>query len=68
MSADSDAMVFNSTRADFQNSQRDESWKKAVKINPPHAVIFKEIGDDGKSISQIEITNHSTGYIIFKVI
>ncbi len=68
MSAENEAMIFNSSRTtDLQVSQRDEAWKKAVKINPPHAVIFKEVGDDGKSVSQLEITNHSQGYIIFKV-
>jgi hypothetical protein len=51
MTTQSDAMMFNSTNADFQNSARDQSWKKAVKISPPHAVIFKEMGDDGKSVS-----------------
>ena len=67
MTSTSDAMMFNSNTSDMLSASRDQNWKKAVKINPPHAVIFKEIGDDGKSVSQLEITNQSQGYLIFKV-
>ncbi len=68
MTSTGDAMMFNSNPSDIQGSSKDQNWKKAVKINPPHAVIFKEVGDDGKSVSQLEITNQSQGYLIFKVI
>ncbi len=39
-----------------------------VKLTPPHAVIFKESNEEGKNISQIDITNTTQGFIMFKVL
>ena len=46
----------------------DQQWKKNVTLDPPNAVKFKETHEDSKSTSQIVIKNHSSDYILFKVI
>ena len=53
MTTENENVNINSARnqSDLANSQRDNPWKKQVKLNPPHAVIFKEVGDEGKSTS-----------------
>ena len=59
MSTDTGDNIFNTARnnAESQSSAREQLWKKFVKLNPPHAVLFKEGGEEGKSNSQIEISN-----------
>jgi hypothetical protein len=43
-------------------------WTKNVTINPPMAVIFKEVKEEGKAAGNLEIINKSkTNYILFKV-
>ena len=45
----------------------EKDWRKFVTLNPPNAVLFKEGGEEGKSMSNIEIINKSQDFIIFKV-
>ena len=43
-------------------------WTKFVTINPPQAVIFKEIKEEGKAQGSLEIINRNKNeYILFKV-
>jgi hypothetical protein len=45
----------------------EKDWKKFVTLGSPNAVYFREISEDGKSASVIEIINKSDDVIIFKV-
>lgn len=43
-------------------------WTKFVTINPPMAVIFKEIKDEGKAQGSLEIINKNKNeFVLFKV-
>lgn len=45
----------------------EKDWKKFVTLGQPNAVFFREVSEDGKSTSVIEIINRSQDVIIFKV-
>lgn len=45
----------------------EKTWSKFVTLAQPNAVYFREISDDGKSTSVIDIINKSDDVIIFKV-
>lgn len=45
----------------------EKNWSKFVTLAQPSAVFFREVSEDGKSASVIEVINKSDDVIIFKV-